>query len=431
MHPSISWLPISWLRLTALLLGPAALGLPATGHAAEPDELTSEPPRGTYVRVHNANATLVDPVDPQEGGQPPPHILFLQRCAGGLELTPGPDDSIANTSSIPPGPATLPDYPFGDESWQEVVKQARVIFSPFNIEVTDEDPGNVPHDEAVVCGDGSEIGVLGAGGVAPFSLDCSIIPNGISFTFPVALGNSPRLIAEVIGQEAAHVWGLDHELLCEDPMTYLSGCGDKSFQDIDAECGEFDPRPCACGAPTQNSYQYILGAFGPAIPDVDGPVVLITAPLTGTMFDEGEGFNVIATITDDSQVVEAELYVNGQLVDTDTSAPWGWQIDNVPAGLFAIEIVATDEYENEGLSTPISILVGEAEAQDSEGDEADGGGSLDGASDSGGEETDSAGAAEDTGGCGCVQGGTGGPLLAGVPFLVLLGLRRRRSAPRR
>ena len=279
----------------------------ARAESPKPGERTSVPPRGTYVKVPDANVVERVALPPLEGGLPPAHILYLQRCAGGLELTPGPDDSISNTSTIPPFPATLPEYPFGAESWQEVVVQSRSIFAPFNIEVTDEDPGSIDHDEAVVCGDGSEVGALGAGGIAPFN--CGFIPNAMTFTFPGALGNDPRLIAEVIAQEAAHAWGLDHELLCEDPMTYLSGCGPKTYQDIDAECGEFEPRPCDCGIPTQNSYQHILGAFGPRIADVDGPVVLVTAPLTGTMFDEGASFNVIATITDDSEVVQAELYV--------------------------------------------------------------------------------------------------------------------------
>jgi hypothetical protein len=412
----------------SIVLGLSFTAGTASGKAPKPDELTSEPPRGTYVRVPDAR--LVDPVGPQAGGAPP-HILFIQRCAGGLELNNGPDDSINNTSTIPPGPATLPDYPFGNDSWQEVMAQTRDIFAPFNIDVTDEDPGTAPHDEAVVCGDGSEVGAGGAGGIAPFN--CGIIPNAITFTFPGALGNNPRLIAEVIAQEAAHAWGLDHALLCEDPMTYLSGCGNKYYQDVDAECGEFEARPCDCGIPTQNSYRHILNAFGPAIPDVDGPVVLITAPLSGTTFAEGEGFNVIATITDDSLLTEANLYVNGQLVQADTSAPWGWQINNVPTGLFAIEVVATDEYENEGLSTPVSILVEGAAENDSEGDEGDpDGGSLDGGSGSDdGEETETAGQDDDAKGCGCAQGGTGAPWLASMPLVLLFGLRRRRAASQR
>lgn len=414
-----------------LALGLSSIAGTARAEAPKPDGLTSERPRGTYVRVDDAR--LVDPVGPQQGGSlPPPHLLFIQRCSGGLEVSPGPDDSIGNTSSIVTGPVTLPEYPYGNDSWQQVMVETRSIFAPFNIEITDEDPGEVPHDEAVVCGDPADIGLgPGVGGVAPFS--CGIIANPITYTFPAALGNSPRLIAEVIAQEAAHAWGLDHELLCEDPMTYLSGCGNKTFQDIDAECGEFEPRPCSCPIETQNSYQHILAAFGPAIPDVDGPVVLVTAPLTGTMYDEGDGFNVIVTITDDSQVVEADLYVNGQLTDTDTLEPWGWQLDNMQSGIYAIEVVATDEYENEGLSTPISILVSGGASQDSEGpdpDDSGGSQSAGGSGSEGGETEGSAGQDEGGGGCGCAQAGNGSPLLAGVPFLLLLGLRRRSASHR-
>ena len=100
-----------------------------------PDERTGEPPRGTYVWTEDA--TLVDPVGPQAGGAPP-HILFIQRCSGGLDLSPGAEDSINNTSTIVPGPVTLPEYPFGNDSWAQVMANAREIFSPFNIEVTDE-----------------------------------------------------------------------------------------------------------------------------------------------------------------------------------------------------------------------------------------------------------------------------------------------------
>lgn len=395
-----------------------------------PDERTGEPPRGTYVWTEDA--TLVDPVGPQAGGAPP-HILFIQRCSGGLDLSPGAEDSINNTSTIVPGPVTLPEYPFGNDSWAQVMANAREIFSPFNIEVTDEDPGPVAHDEAVVCGDAVDVGVPGAGGVAPFT--CGIINNPITFTFPESLGNDPRLIAEVIAQEAAHAWGLEHEYLCEDPMTYLSGCGPKTYQDVDAECGEFNPRPCDCGVESQNSYQRILAAFGPAIPDEEGPIITITAPITGTMYDEGADFTVLAQIVDDSLVDRATLYSNGEVLDIDTTEPWGWQITGA-AGVYTLEIVAVDEYGNEGLSTPVSILVaggdplgvtGGDEAADPDGTQ---GGTV---ADSGdGDGSGGATAGEivpgNPSGCGCTaSGGSSTPAWALLPWLLVV-VRRRRSA---
>jgi MYXO-CTERM domain-containing protein len=47
-------------------------------------------------------------------------------------------------------------------------------------------------------------------------------------------------------------------------MTYLTGCGVKSFQDIDAPCGEYGPRDCECGGASQSSYQKLVAEFGRA-----------------------------------------------------------------------------------------------------------------------------------------------------------------------
>ena len=75
------------------------------------------------------------------------------------------------------------------------------------------------------------------------------------------------IICETAGQETAHAFGLDHEFLCQDPMTYLVGCGAKSFQDEYVPCGEFQPRECNCGTPTQNSVQSMYQLFGrPSLP---------------------------------------------------------------------------------------------------------------------------------------------------------------------
>lgn len=432
-HRSRAWHAPSDHHRRTLAAG-VALGLTLTAgttlasEPTQPEELRDGPPRGTYIKVPDAQ--IVDPVGPQAGGAPP-HILYIQRCLGGLELMPGPDSSIDNTSSIPPGPVTLPEYPFGNDSWEQVMVNTRDIFSPFNIQVTDEDPGTIPHDEAVVCGDAADIGIPGAGGVAPFN--CGIIPNAVTFTFPESLGDSPRLIAEVIAQEAAHAWGLDHELLCEDPMTYLSGCGNKYYQDVDAECGEFDPRPCDCGVELQNSYQHILGAFGPAIPDVEGPIITITAPLTGTMYEQGDGFTVLAEIVDDSIVEEAALYNNGELVEIDTTDPWGWQINNAQGGLYTLEIVAVDEYGNEGLSIPVSILVAGGDPLGATGgvDESGTGGPIGGTmGGSGGMTmggTDSAGIVPgNPGGCGCNEGDAPAPAWALGLWVLALVRRRRR-----
>ena len=94
-------------------------------------------------------------------------------------------------------------------------------------------------------GDPSDVGLPGnVAGVSPFTSDCSIIEHSIVFTFTDVLPDDPRTICEVTAQEIAHSFGLDHERLPSDPMTYLDYAGERSFQDEMASCGEFSDRRC-------------------------------------------------------------------------------------------------------------------------------------------------------------------------------------------
>jgi MYXO-CTERM domain-containing protein len=429
-----------------------ALGvMTATTSARAEEPLVDDRPRGTYVRVDRPD-DVTSPPPTQEGGGAP-HILFLQRCAGGLTITPGGGGSINNQSEIIGGPINFPPFPYGDNAWNQVVDITRDLFAPFNITVTDVDPGNTPHDEAVVCGDGAMAGFAGAGGVAPFS--CGVINNAITFTFAQTLGNNPQLIAEVIGQEAAHAWGLDHEFLCQDPMTYLSGCGPKSFQNVNAQCGEYNPRQCSCGGNSQNSYQHIINTFGAAVPDNQAPTAAITYPNDGEVFLPGAEFEISVSVNDNVQVAQVILFVNGSAEGSDATAPFGpWPVSNIPQGTYAFHIEATDVAGNATTSPVVTIHVtpsGEPPppTDDSGGgtgdppaDSGEGGldtgndGGLDTGNDDGGGDGGGAGALPPgygtgfdpaTGsGCECAAGsGPHGWAGAGLLLLGLLGLRGR------
>ncbi len=205
-------------------------------------------------------------------GEQESQILFLNRCTGGCEIYPGADDSRENRSSIVRRTSHLAEFGKNEVAWNRVVDCVTALYAPFGIEVTDVDPGEVAHFEAIVAGNPEDVGMgSNVGGVSPFT--CGVIENAITFTFADRLGG-PGTICEVIGQESAHAFGLDHELLCDDPMTYLNDCGPKCFRDQSAECGEYEPRECTCGQASQNSYQYLLSRFGP------GP------GLNGVRFDE-------------------------------------------------------------------------------------------------------------------------------------------------
>ena len=239
----------------------------------------------------------------------------------------------------------------------------------------------------------------------------------------------------MIAQEAAHAWGLDHSYKCEDPMTYLEGCGEKNFVDGDFPCGEYSPRACDCGNATQNTYQHILGMFGPAAADLEAPTVSISAPSDGATFEAGADFQLSVDVTDDVAVASVELFMDGASLATDAQAPFdGWPMSDSPLGTYEFYVRALDQAGNEGFSETITIHV----TQDGEPDEPEDGGSSGGDDPEGDDAGDTEGSLPPTGvgfsddqpetGCGCMVRGDGTPWFLGL--LALFGVRRRRDSAR-
>ena len=163
----------------------------------------------------------------QAEAAPGKRVLFMNRNGG--TYRPGRNNSSTNVSSIPTAVSTLPPYEGSEADWNEIMTCMKAQYAPFNIEVTDVDPGNVPHVESVMSGRPEMIGMgPGTGGVAPVAGDCSIIERAIVYTF-TQVYNRARDECETAAQETAHAFGLDHEFECTDPMTYLHGCGTKQL----------------------------------------------------------------------------------------------------------------------------------------------------------------------------------------------------------
>ncbi|HRC59089.1 MAG TPA: polyketide synthase, partial [Kofleriaceae bacterium] len=89
-----------------------------------------------------------------------------------------------------------------------------------------------------------------------------VLENAISYTFAALMPEDAEALCVTAAQETGHTFGLDHQMLCNDPMTYLPACGKHYFRRMDAHCGEHDPRPCRCGDAFQNSYLTLLDTFG-------------------------------------------------------------------------------------------------------------------------------------------------------------------------
>jgi MYXO-CTERM domain-containing protein len=335
-----------------------------SGMALAEDNWTPEPvneaPERVYIPIDSSQADITPEADAAAGGAPC-RLIYLNNCLsepnGNCVVRSGFESSINDTSSIISGTRTISgfDYP---EIWDEVVQCVRDTYAPFDIEITDVDPGTACHWENIVAGSPTEAGFSnGVGGVSPFS--CGIINNSITYTFANIYGPDVVDICWTVAQETAHSWGLEHEVLQNDPMTYLQGStlpgGFKRFQNQTANCGEFQARTCDCGGTTQNSYAMIMDIFGAAAPSP--PDITITEPANGD--NVSPGFVVRAEIDDANGVAQASLEVNDAVVQTLTTPPFYFNApDDLTDGTHRVRVVATDTQGTQGASAVVSVVIG-------------------------------------------------------------------------
>lgn len=346
-----------FLRRLSGLVAAAVLAGPAVALAS--DNVSPVPDPAGDFRPGTRGYIKVTPE--QAGGGVFSRILFINRCLGDCIISPGFEDSGSNHSSIIGGTRTLTEYEGSEAQWDEIMACARRVFAPFDVEVTDVDPGNVAHMESIVAGTSGQFGGLGNNtlGVAPYS--CGYIGESMSFTFANAFDTFyaasaiPREICATLAQEAAHSWGLDHEMLSSDPMTYLNYNGERSFKDQAVRCGEYDARDCDCTGPTQNSYQEILSTFGSAEPTP--PVVTIVRPSLGA--NVSPGFPVEVQVEDFNGVEHIELWVNGEYGSEIAFPPYVLNApDDLSEGTIHVEVKAYDNQGTEGTAT-VDVIIGE------------------------------------------------------------------------
>jgi len=333
-------------------------------------------------------------------------VIYLNK--NGVTLSPGNNDSRTNRSTIVNGQVSIPAWNTSATTWAATVSCVRELFAPFDVQVVDTDPGNVPHIEAVFGGSPGQVGLpSNVGGVSPFTTDCSIIENSIVFTFTNAIPNiDARTACEIQAQEIAHSFGLDHELLASDPMTYLNYNGNRSFKNQAASCGEDTQRPCGINGSVcrnnQNSVQLLTERLGAATGGGGGgdPTLGITSPSNGETVPPGFQIEFDAT-----NIQTATLYVDGVQAGSLTQAPFVFTTSaTLPEGQHQLRIDGTNGTTTKTQTITVTVRAGALPP---------GPGGNNGGADTG----------EITGGCS--TGGNAGGMLLAFGILGLM-IRRRK-----
>jgi MYXO-CTERM domain-containing protein len=307
---------------------------------------------GTAAADTTADNPLPRPVAVPMKNEPPPaavisNRLFLQRCKDGCMFTQsaGTSSSRLNQTYLggnfdgqagSPGtgvPGTVYTIPAcgtanrpstemscDDAEWAEIVACVTELYSPYDVIVTDVDPGSsVPHHEAVAAGSPDDMGITnnGVGGVGPLSPGCALHEDTVSFSFD--MWPSAQFYCAVIGQETGHGFGIEHTYNCLDPMGagYITSCGPLYFRNetlpctLESAAPQGAPRDCNCGGGMQNVHNKLLGVFGPNATPLPAPVVTLTNPTNGATFPSGNEFTISASGVLRRGMGKAELYFNG------------------------------------------------------------------------------------------------------------------------
>jgi len=282
-----------------------------------------------------------------------------------VTLSPGNNDSRTNRSTIAGQQTTLQGWTASATTKAATTACMKELFAPFDVTVTDvEPPSSTNYVEAIFGGSPTQLGLPNnVAGVSPFTTDCSIIENSIVFTFTQVIPENARLACEIMAQEVAHSYGLDHELLASDPMTYLDFQGNRAFQNQVVSCGEFSARSCGingsvCRA-NQNSVALLterLGTRGQP-GDTVSPDLSITFPQNQSTVPPG--FDVRADASDNVGVTMANLFIDGNPSGTVTVAPYDFTTPGTLAeGVHTIRVDVTDGANTKSQEITVTVKIG-------------------------------------------------------------------------
>jgi MYXO-CTERM domain-containing protein len=393
--------------------------------------------------------------DSRKGGEYPRRGTIFLNFTGGV-LSTGAENSAENKSGIARTGHEYPAFTGGEPKAIAVAQAVQADFAAWAIRVVfDPRPRKlVPYTMAMVGGHHTDTTAGPSSGVAP--IDCEDFgQRNVCYSFT---NDEPATSqANVVSQEVAHTYGLEHTYGADRIMSYEGG-GDKIFggncQETFAVQGQGNGcqgvNKCHCGdGDFQNDQSTIGIIYAPAGPDEVTPTIELTYPPDGSVYQVGETILVGLEPWDDYGGYGWKLVIEDEagevLVDqVDYDRALEFKVVGLEPGTYTFTGEIEDQADH--VSTHSITVVVEGDAAETTGDADDTGeGGSASAGDSDGEsgeddddtQTDgsgdegsggnSSGQDEAEKGCACASD-RAQERFAGLVLLGLVSLKRRRRA---
>lgn len=193
----------------------------------------------------------------------PARVVFLN--SGGGTYTPGAADSRTNKTPLVSTAETATAWTISSASWKTLRDCVEQKFAPFNITVTEVDPGASAEHIEIVFAQASLPALAGTSFIAP--LTCAVVPNGVAFVSQAYADANPTNGCAAVAAAVGYTLGLESVVACPDAMSFTqTSCASTGFTNVALQCGTSTAVACQCGGAgitQQNSYARMMSIVGP------------------------------------------------------------------------------------------------------------------------------------------------------------------------